>query len=59
MLKSLLKFNPEERITVKDCLQNPIFDQIRNKTLENDAKCTVKLPLDDELTVNYDSNEDL
>ena len=55
MAKYLLKFHPEERITVKECLQNPMFDRIRNKNLEKDAKCHVKLPLDDELTMNYDA----
>ena len=31
ILKQLLKFNPQERVTVKQCLENPMFDEFRNK----------------------------
>ena len=59
LLKQLLKLNPLERSTPKECLKNPMFDEFRNPELEQDAKWHVKLPLDDELTINYDSQEDL
>ena len=58
LLKSMLKFNPEERLTAAECIKLPIFDSIRNKDLEKQATTTVKLPLDDELTIDYDTCTD-
>ena len=54
----MLKFNPEERLTAAECFQLPIFDSIRNKDLEKEATGLVKLPLDDEPTINYETCTD-
>ena len=59
MLKGLLEFNPEERASVKACLKNPMFDSFRSLSLEKNAPRQVYLPLDDELTVDYDEVQDL
>ena len=58
MLKALLKLNPQERVSAKECLKNPMFDSFRNQSLEKDAPQQVYLPLDDELSLNYDDLED-
>ena len=59
MLEALLKFNPEDRATVKECLNNSMFNSFRNTSLELDAPRQVNLPLDDVPTLDYDKVEDL
>ena len=34
-LKGCLKFNPNQRLSVKECVEHPLFEDIRNKKLEN------------------------
>jgi serine/threonine protein kinase len=59
ILKQMLKFNPADRISPAECIKNPVFDSFRNPDLERQPNITIKLPLDDELTVDYDTCEDL
>ena len=47
MLENLLKFNPEKRLSVKDCLNLPIFDKIRIKDLEKEAPFRIYLGCDE------------
>lgn len=35
MMRGMLQFNPETRLSAKQCLDSPIFDKIRNKKNEN------------------------
>jgi serine/threonine protein kinase len=34
LVEGCLKFNPGERLTIKQCLEFPIFDAIRKQKLE-------------------------
>ena len=34
LLEVMLSFDPKERLSAKELLQNPIFDPIRNKSME-------------------------
>ena len=40
LIENMLKFNPSQRLTAKDCLTNTIFDEIRDpaKELEIEVK---------------------
>lgn len=38
MLKGMLQFNPEIRLSAFDCLESSIFNSIRNETLEKLGK---------------------
>ena len=38
LLENMLKFNPNDRLTATECLQNPIFDSIRCKEAETSGK---------------------
>jgi len=42
MLKGLLEYNPAYRMTAFECMQNPIFDKIRDPVLERPAQAFVK-----------------
>lgn len=37
LVRDMLEYNPFFRPTAKECLQNPIFDEIRVPALERDA----------------------
>jgi len=43
LIERLLKFNPEDRASANDILQDPIFDKIRNRKLEKDPQFTVSV----------------
>ena len=47
MLENLLKFNPEKRLTVRDCLSLPFFEDIRVKELEREAPYRIYLGCDE------------
>lgn len=58
MLNGLLEFNPNKRVSAKDCLEFKIFDDIRCKTLEQCAKKQIILDLDQSGSFDYDTGED-
>ena len=37
LIESMVEFNPAFRPTVKECIKNPVFDQIRNPRFEVEA----------------------
>jgi hypothetical protein len=47
MLRDLLKFSPEERLTAKKCLESTIFDDIRVPQLEREAPFKIYLGCDE------------
>ena len=50
----MLSFNPSTRPTTLDCLANPLFDCIRDTSLESSAPYKVKMPLDEEGMFDYE-----
>jgi hypothetical protein len=42
ILKGLLEYNPAYRLTAFQCIQNPIFDKIRDPILERPANTFIK-----------------
>ena len=58
MLNGLLTFNPHKRVSMHDCLNYKIFDEIRCKTLEQRAKKLITLELDQTGSFDYDTGED-
>lgn len=51
---SMLKFNPNNRITATECLKNPMFDKIRLLELEIEAPNKIILDIDKEGVLDYD-----
>jgi hypothetical protein len=47
ILTDLLKFNPGQRLSVKSCLKQKFFDDIRVKELEREAPFRIYLGCDD------------
>jgi hypothetical protein len=58
MLNGLLTFNPQKRVSMQECLNFKIFDEIRCKTLELKAKRKIVLELDQSGSFDYDTGED-
>ena len=46
LLSDLLAFNPQFRPTAKECLKNPIFDDIRVPGLEKSAPYKINIDVD-------------
>lgn len=46
LLLSLLEFNPQYRLSAKECLRHPIFDDIRVERLEQGAPYEIFLVCD-------------
>lgn len=42
ILKGLLEYNPAFRLTAFQCMQNPIFDKIRDPILERPSHSFIK-----------------
>jgi serine/threonine protein kinase len=42
ILKGLLEYNPAYRLTAFQCIQNPIFDKIRDPILESPANTFIQ-----------------
>ena len=40
LMEQMLQFKPENRISIKDALANPVFDEIRDEQREKDAEIT-------------------
>jgi serine/threonine protein kinase len=55
LLQQILVFNPMERLTAKQILENPIFDCIRVSQNEQDAPYKVKFELDNEGVFDYEN----
>ena len=54
MLKSLIQINPFFRPTAKECLKNPIFNTVRNSTLEKTSvNQKIKLEIDHDDAFDY------
>ena len=54
----MLVFNPDKRMSAKNLLFNPIFDEIRNTTQEVDAEHVISIPFDGDGMYDYDKFED-
>lgn len=48
LMKDILEYNPLFRKSAEECLQNPLFDKIREKTLEKACPIKVELDFDDD-----------
>ena len=53
LLQNLLCFNPYFRWSVDECLQSPIFDDIRSEELEKSATHMIKLEVDNDDAFDY------
>ena len=51
----MLEYNPFFRPSAKECLQNPIFDEIRVTMLERDAQEEIVTEVDEILPIDYDT----
>ena len=47
LIKRLLKFNPDDRLSAEAALKLPLFDKIRDPVLEQPASSTVQIECDD------------
>ena len=57
ILKDLLQLNPYFRKTASECLQNPIFDDIRNPNQEKNPKGQLKLEVDQDEAFDYETGK--
>lgn len=57
MLRDLLKFNPEQRLTAKKCLESTIFDDIRVPQLEREAPFRIYLGCDETIPGQKENRE--
>jgi serine/threonine protein kinase len=46
LLSQMLQFNPKYRMSTQECLALPIFDHIREKSLEEPAPFKIHLDID-------------
>jgi hypothetical protein len=55
LVHDMLEYNPFFRPTAKECLQNPIFDEIRVPALERDSPEMIVADIDEVLPIDYDT----
>ena len=55
LVREMLEYNPFFRPSAKECLQNPIFDDIRVPALERDAPEQITADIDEALPIDYDT----
>lgn len=55
LVLDMLEYNPFFRPSAKECLQNPIFDEIRVTMLERDAQEEIVTEVDEILPIDYDT----
>ena len=55
LVHDMLEYNPFFRPSAKECLQNPIFGEIRVPALERDAPEMVTADIDEVLPIDYDT----
>ena len=55
LVLDMLEYNPFFRPSAKECLQNPIFDEIRVTMLERDAQEEIVTEVDEMLPIDYDT----
>ena len=56
LLADMLSYNPQFRPTAKECLKNPIFDEIRVPGLEKSAPYKINIDVDrNEYQFDYDN----
>lgn len=53
LLESMLQFNPAFRPTAKECLQNSLFDFVRNTAKERPSDSLINLPVYKEGLYDY------
>ena len=49
----MLRFSPDERLTVKQCLRHPIFNSLRVEDLEQDSGFKISIPVDKKGAFDY------
>ena len=57
LLRNLLCFNPYFRWSINECLQAPIFDDLRSEDLEKSATDKIKLEVDSDDAFNYEEGK--
>ena len=57
MLRNLLCFNPYFRWSINECIQSPVFDDIRSEQLENCATQKIKLEVDSDDAFDYEDRK--
>ena len=55
----MLELNPAFRPTAKECMQNPIFDTIRNTKFETDAPYPITQDIFKPDVYDYETDKDL
>jgi hypothetical protein len=51
--------DPAKRFSAKECLKNPVFDDIRNPDLECDAPNKIYLEIDKSTSYNYETDDNI
>ena len=57
LLQNLLCFNPYFRWSIAECLQSPVFDDIRSELLESSATHKIKLEIDNDDAFDYEEGK--
>jgi len=57
LLKKLLMFNPDKRITVEEALEHPYVSQFHNTEEEISCNKVIQIPMDRKLSVAYYRDE--
>ena len=53
----MLQFNPNNRLSAKELLKEPIFNEIRIKESENSKGSPIKLNIDQEIFFDYECSD--
>ena len=57
LLRNLLCLNPYFRWSINECLQSPVFDNIRSEQLESSATHKIKLEVDNDDAFDYEDGK--
>ena len=57
LLLNMLCFNPYFRWSINECLQSPVFDDIRSEQLETSATHKIKLEVDADDAFDYEEGK--
>ena len=57
LLRNLLCLNPYFRWSINECLQSPVFDNIRSDQLESSATHKIKLEVDSDDAFDYEEGK--
>jgi serine/threonine protein kinase len=55
LMNRMLEFNPEKRITIKEALKTPYFDDVRLHELEKEAEHPAYIKFDDKEEISLEA----